>query len=248
MINAVLIDDEKIVLESLGMLLADHCPDVTVIGTADSFKEGIRLLQEKDPDLVFLDIEMPHGSGFDLLEKFPDRTFDVIFVTAHSHYAIKAFKFSAVDYILKPVDVQELNNAINQIKRYRMSGRNTFQRYKVLEENLKSQGPIRLAIPTSAGLDFIAVKDILRIQAEGRYSTIFMLDSRSMLVTKNLGEFFKLLRDSGFFRSHHSHLVNIEHVSKYLHRDGGVIVLRDGSKVPLARSRKDDFFKKMQAK
>ncbi len=248
MINAILIDDEKIVLESLSMLLADHCPDVTIIGTADSFKEGIRLLQEKDPDLVFLDIEMPHGSGFDLLEQFPDRTFDVIFVTAHSHYAIKAFKFSAVDYILKPVDVQELNHAVNQIKRYRMSGRHTFQRYKVLEENLKSPGPIRLAIPTSAGLEFIAVKDILRIQAEGRYSTIFMLDGHSMLVTKNLGEFYKLLCDGSFFRSHHSHLINIEHVSKYLHRDGGVIVLRDGSKVPLARSRKDAFFKKMQAK
>jgi len=241
MIRAVLIDDEKAILESLSTLLIEHCPSVAVVGTARSLKEGVRLLQETRADLVFLDIEMPRGSGFDLLDRFPDRTFDVIFVTAHSHYAIKAFKFSAVDYILKPVDIQDLIHAVDQIQRHRLSGPRAFHRYRVLEDNLRSRGPIRLAIPTSAGLDFVNIKEILRIEAEGRYSTIFMLDGRSLLVTKNLGEFAKLLGDSGFFRCHHSHLVNMEHVGKYLHRGGGVISLRDGSRVPLARSRKKEF-------
>lgn len=247
MIDAVLIDDERIVIDSLSMLLAEHCPEVAVSGTAASYEEGIRLVQEKKPDLVFLDIEMPHGSGFDLLEHFPDRTFDVIFVTAHSHYAIRAFKFSAVDYILKPVDIQELVHAVNQIKRYRRFGPAMSHRYKVLEDNLKSPAPTRLALPSSSGLDFVDIEDILRIQAEGRYSRIFLRRGDSMLVTKNLGQFGKLLGEESFFRSHHSHLVNIGHVRKYLHRDGGVIVLRNGSEVPLARARKKSFFQKMQS-
>jgi two-component system LytT family response regulator len=247
MINAVLIDDEKMVIDSLRMLLAEHCPDVDVSGMAASYEEGIRLVQEKKPDLVFLDIEMPYGSGFDLLEHFPDRTFDVIFVTAHSHYAIRAFKFSAVDYILKPVDIQELVHAVNQIKRLRRFGPAMSRRYKVLEENLKSPVPKRLALPSSSGLDFIDIEDILHIQAEGRYSRIFLCSGDSMLVTKNLGQFGKLLGEDRFFRSHHSHLVSTGHVSKYLHRDGGVIVLSDGSQVPLARARKKSFFKKMQS-
>ncbi len=247
MIDAVLIDDEKIVVDSLRMLLAEHCPEVAVSGTAESYKEGIRLVREQKPDLVFLDIEMPQGSGFDLLEHFPDRTFDVIFVTAHSHYAIKAFKFSAVDYILKPVDIQELVHAVNQIKRYRRFGPAMSQRYKVLEENMKSPEPTRLAIPSSSGLDFIDIEDILRIQAEGRYSRIYLRSGGSMLVTKNMGQFGKLLGDDSFFRSHHSHLVNTGHVRKYLHRDGGVIILRDGSRVPLARARKKSFLKKIQS-
>ena len=246
MIDAVLIDDEKMVIDSLRMLLAEHCPEVAVSGTAASFKDGIRLLEEKKPDLVFLDIEMPHGSGFDLLEHFPDRTFDVIFVTAHSHYAIKAFKFSAVDYILKPVDIQELVRAVDQIKRFRRFGPAMSQRYRVLEDNLKTPVPTRLAIPSSSGLDFVDVDDILRIQAEGRYSRIFLRSGGSMLVTKNLGQFDKLLGDGRFFRSHHSHLVNTGHVRKYLHREGGVILLRDGSRVPLARARKKSFFERMR--
>jgi len=247
MIRAGLIDDEKAILESLSTLLSEHCPAVAVVGTARSLKEGVRLLQQTKPDLVFLDIEMPRGSGFDLLDRFPDRTFDVIFVTAHSHYAIKAFKFSAVDYILKPVDIQELIHAVGQIQRHRLSGPRAFHRYRVLEDNLGSRGPTRLAIPTSAGLDFVNIKDILRIEAEGRYSTIFMLDGRCLLVTKNLGAFSTLLSGSGFFRAHHSHLVNIDQIGKYLHRDGGMIALRDGSRVPLARSRKKDFLETVRA-
>jgi two-component system LytT family response regulator len=248
MIKAVLIDDEKIIIESLGMLLSEHCPDVEVIATADSYREGIRILDEYQPDLIFLDIEMPHGSGFELLERFPDRNFDVIFVTAHSHYAIKAFKFSAVDYILKPVDIQELIQAVGRIKRYRNLERNTTQRYRILQENLKAPGPTRLAVPTSKGMDFIHIDDILRIQADGRYSTIFTRDNRNILVARNLGQYSKLLSDGNFFRSHHSHLINIDHIKKYLHRDGGTIILRDGSRVPLARSRKADFLRIMQAR
>jgi len=241
MIRAVLIDDEKAILESLSTLLTEHCPGVAVVGTARSLKEGVQLLQKTKAELVFLDIEMPRGSGFDLLDRFPDRAFEVIFVTAHSHYAIKAFKFSAIDYILKPVDIQDLIQAVDRIQRHRLSGPGAFQRYRVLQDNLRSQKPTRLAIPTSAGLDFVNIKKIFRIEAEGRYSKIFLLDGRSLLVTKNLGEFAKLLGDSGFFRSHHSHLINMEHVGTYLHRDGGLIVLRDGSRVPLARSRKKEF-------
>ena len=146
-----------------------------------------------------------------------------------------------------PVDIQELVHAVNQIKRYRRFGPAMSQRYKVLEENLKSPAPTRLAIPSSSGLDFIDIEDILRIQAEGRYSRIYLRSGGRLLVTKNLGQFGKLLGDDNFFRSHHSHLVNTGHVRKYLHRDGGVIVLRDGSRVPLARARKKSFLKKIQS-
>jgi two-component system LytT family response regulator len=248
MIQALIIDDEKNIIDSLNMLLNEHCPDVEVIGQADSIQKGIRLLREKEPDLVFLDIKMPLGSGFDILEFFPERNFDVIFVTAHSQYAVKAFKFSAVDYILKPVDIQELKQAVNRVKGMREAGLSATNRYRVLEENLKSERPTRLAIPTSEGLDFIPIRDILHIKAEGRYSMVFMSGGSSMLVTRNLGEFDRLLNDCGFFRSHHSHLVNVDHVKRLLHREGGQVILSDGSKIPLARTRKKAFLERLKGR
>ena len=245
-IKTVIIDDEIDAVEFISSIVGEYCSSLEVVGKAHNVLQGLQVINEKKPDLVFLDVEMPNGSGFDLLAQFPEKDFDVIFITAFNHYAIKAIKFSAVDYILKPININEFIEAVTRVVKKRTEKPNLGNdNFKVLMENLRSAFPSRLAIPTSDGMEYLNPKDIIRIEADRSYSWFFLAGNRKILVSKHLKEFQELLNDRYFFRSHNSHLINMKFVKKFIRREGGYIEMADGSTVPISRSKKDIFLDHM---
>lgn len=245
MLKTIVIDDEQKSLKTLVMMLKEYCPQVDVVAEARSALEGIREINLHKPDLVFLDIEMPNGSGFEMLESLPERSFEVIFVTAYNHYALKAIKVNASDYIVKPVDVQELVQCVNKVLRRReMTVQNTPDIEKLLK-SIRGSRPVRLAVPTTEGTEFINVRDIIRIEAERSYCIIYMTGKRKIILSRSLGDIEASLDKDMFFRAHKSHLVNLEHIKKHVRFDGGYIIMDDDSKVELSRRKKDEFLQAM---
>jgi two-component system LytT family response regulator len=243
----VVIDDEQDAVDFISSIISEYCPGLEVKGKANNVKSGIEVIKDIKPDIVFLDVEMPNGTGFDLLTNFPEKTFDVIFITAFNHYAIKAIKFSAVDYILKPININEfiesVDKVINKRKNNPLEGRENIE---ALLENIRSSHPTRLVIPTSDGKEYLNPQDIIRIEADRSYSWFYLTGKRKILVSKHLKEFQDLLSDRNFFRPHNSHLINLDFVKKYVRLDGGYIEMADGSQVPVARNRKDLFMAHME--
>ena len=244
-LSTLIVDDEPDAVNFISSIIREYCPRLEIIGTASSAREGVKIILERQPELVFLDVEMPHGSGFDLLAQFPEKTFDVVFITAFNHYALKAIKFSAVDYILKPININEFIEAVDKVLHKRLSGSNRNTNYFELLENLKSETPSKLAIPTSDGMEYLKTSDIIRIEADRSYSWFFLKDKRKVLVSKNLNNYQELLSDQHFFRPHNSHLINLDHVRKYIRHEGGIIEMDDGSQVPISRVRRDIFLAQM---
>jgi two-component system LytT family response regulator len=242
----VVIDDEPDAVNFISTIIKEYCPGLEVVGKANSVKEGIILINDVKPDLVFLDVEMPNGTGFDLLANFPEKNFDVVFITAFNHYAIRAIKFSAVDYILKPVNISEFIESVNKII-HRRKTKQSFgnENFEALLENLRTSYPSRLVIPTSDGREYLNPKDIIRIEADRSYSWFFINDKRKILVSRHLKEYQDLLNDRNFFRPHNSHLINLDFVKKFVRVDGGYIEMTDGAQVPISRSRKDLFLNHM---
>ena len=244
-IRAVIIDDEEGARESLANILSKYCEDVEVEGKAGSAASGYALIKEKQPDLVFLDIEMPRGNAFDLLSKFEEIDFDLIFITAYDQYAIKAIKFSALDYLLKPIDIDELKEAV---QKYREKSKfpSSAERLKVLMQNLKSDaGNKKVAIPDSDGLVFIRLDEIIRCESDGNYTNIILEDNKKILACKTLGEYEELFSDENFFRVHRSHLVHLDKIDKYIKGEGGYVVMADGSQVEVSRRKKPEFLKQL---
>jgi two-component system LytT family response regulator len=245
-LKTVIIDDETDAVDFISSIAGEYCSSLEVVGRAHNVIQGIQVINDKKPDLVFLDVEMPNGSGFDLLEQFPEKEFDVIFITAFNHYAIKAIKFSAVDYILKPININEFIDAVTRVIKKRSEKPNQGKdNFKVLMENLRAGSPSRLAIPTSDGMEYLNPKDIIRIEADRSYSWFFMAGDRKILVSKHLKEFQELLSDRYFFRSHNSHLINMKFVKKFIRKEGGYIEMSDGSMVPVSRNKRDIFLDHM---
>jgi two-component system LytT family response regulator len=244
-LRTIIVDDEPDAVNFIRSIVEEYCPKLEVIGKAQSAKEGTKLIIEKNPDLVFLDVEMPQGSGFDLLAHFPEKTFDVIFITAFNHYAIKAIKFSAVDYILKPININEFIAAVDKVLDKRNNSDNRNASFTTLLENVRSTLPSKLAIPTSDGMEYLNTKEIIRVEADRSYSWFYLVDRRKILVSRNLKEYQELLTDRNFFRTHNSHLINLEHVKKYIRHEGGAIELDDGSQVPISRGKRDLFLMQM---
>ncbi len=241
-LRTVIVDDEQNAVDFIFSIVKEYCPDLEVVGKAYDVSEGVVKIQETKPDLVFLDVEMPNGSGFDLLEEFPDKKFDVIFITAFNHYAIKAIKFSAVDYILKPINISEFTEAVSKVIQKRSdSSYNSSEGFRILMENLKSGTPSRLAIPTADGMEYLNPKEIIRIEADRSYSWIYLVGNRKILVSKHLKEFQDLLSDRYFFRSHNSFLINLKYVKKFVRKEGGYIEMQDGEQIPISRNRKELF-------
>jgi two-component system, LytTR family, response regulator len=243
-LTTVIIDDEPDAVDFISTIVREYCTELEIKGTAHNVKDGVQIIKDIIPDLLFLDVEMPNGTGFDLLTYFPEKNFDVIFITAFNHYAIRAIKFSAVDYILKPINIEEFIESVNRVihKHKTVSGNENLE---VLLENIRTSNPTRLVIPTSDGREYLNPKDIIRIEADRSYSWFFISDKRKILVSKHLKEFQDLLNDRNFFRPHNSHLINLDYVRKFVRNDGGYIIMSDGSQIPISRTRKDLFLDHM---
>lgn len=241
-LKTIIIDDEPNAVDFIISIISEYCPELEVVGKAYDVPEGIKIISEKKPDLVFLDVEMPNGTGFDLLSYFPEKDYDVVFITAFNHYAIKAIKFSAVDYILKPVNIREFIESVKKvIEKRSVSASRDNENIKILLENLKTTTPSRLAIPTADGMEYLNPKEIIRIEADRSYSWFFLTGNRKILVSKHLKEFQDMLGERYFFRPHNSFLINLKFVRKYVRKEGGYIEMQDGTQIPVSRNRKDLF-------
>ena len=240
LLRLALIDDEQQSRNTLRVLLQDYCPNVEIIGEADSVLSGFRLLQKIKPDAVFLDIQMGDGTGFDLLKKFPNPSFQVIFTTAFDEFAIKAFRFNAIDYLLKPIDIDELLRAVRKIKPSEEEP-GTDERLSNLLETNKTGRFEKIALPSSEGVHFLELKDIVRLESDANYTTFHLESGEKVTVAKTLKNFEQLLPEEEFFRPHQSHIVNLAHIKKIIREDGGYLLMDGNSKIPISRSKKEDF-------
>jgi len=241
--RVVIIDDEIDAIQTLEFLLKNYCPDVQIVGKATCFFEAKELIINEEPDLIFLDIVMPGGTGFELLGFFPKRNFDVIFVTAHNEFAINAFKFSAVDYLLKPVDQDDLIASIQRVKN--RQGKHQAIDMEVLMDNALSKKPKKIAVNNIDGINYIDVDEIICIQAEGSYSIIYQTENRKITISRNLKEYENLFVSYDFFRSHNSYIINLQYVERFSNKDGGIVEMKNGMKIPISRRKKDLFLKIM---
>ncbi len=246
MIKAIIVDDELGARESLSKIIEKNCKDVQIVAKADSMLNAYEAINNYNPDLVFLDIEMPNGNGFDLLEKFKEINFDIIFTTAYDHYAIKAIKFSAVDYILKPIDVEELIQAIQRFENKAGQKNMLDKKFKTLLSNLKPENKLKkVGIPDGDGLIFINLSDIIRCDSDGNYTFFVLTTGKKIIASRTLGEYEQMFADDNFFRIHRSHLINLDHVKKYIKGEGGYVVMTDNSQVEVSRRNKNDFLEKL---
>ncbi|WP_203255849.1 LytR/AlgR family response regulator transcription factor [Hyunsoonleella ulvae] len=246
MIQSIIIDDQFDGREALRLQLEKYCPEVNVLGTCENIQEGMKAIQLHRPDLVFLDIQMPNGSGFDLLVQIKEIDFEIIFVTAYSQYAIQAIKFSALDYLLKPIESTELIQAISKVKE-RKDHKNLIYKYDAMLKNMRSApGKIeRLAISDMEGILMLDTAKIIYCAAEGSYSRIYLTGNKTHLFSKKLKEFEIMLGESGFCRVHHASLINIKHVNQYVKGEGGYVILTEGHHVNISRRRREAFLSQL---
>lgn len=241
-LKAVLVDDEPNSIESLSILLNEFCKEILIVGKANSTQEAQILINRTDPDLVFLDIEMPTGSGFDLLTQFPNPSFKVIFVTAYDRYAINAIKFSALDYLLKPVAVDDLKEsvarAVSEIK-----DRGVFDNLKNLVQTLQNprSRKNKITIPTQQGIELVEVESIIRCESARGFTILHLPKLKTIVSSRDLKNFQELLEEYDFYRVHDSHLVSYYHIERVLNKDGGVVLTSDNFEIPIARRRKNEF-------
>lgn len=243
MIRAIVIDDEQESRNTVINILNNFCKNIQVIAQAENVMEGKMVVEKEKPDVIFLDIQMPDGTGFDLLEKLSDNNFQVIFVTAYDQYALKAIKFSALDYILKPVNPQHLMDAVDKLKTPQTDFGLISKQISTLLRN--KNGFERITLPTFEGLRFIILRDIIRCEADNNYTNFYLNSGEKVLVTKTLKEYDECLSGEDFIRVHQSHLVNSKYIDRYIKGDGGTIIMTDGSHVEVSRRRKEDFLKGM---
>jgi two-component system, LytTR family, response regulator len=237
--KCIIIDDESHCVKTLTSLLESNFPDVEILASCTESIKAYDLICLLKPDFIFLDIEMPFLNGFDLLSKFEHLDFDVIFTTAYDSYAIKAIKFSALDYLLKPISKEELAFSIEKIKSKESSV--TKVQLQLAKEVHNKQLPDTIALPTNEGLTFASVNDILYCTADGSYTRLYMMDKSEIFLSKTLRDVEELLTGYNFFRIHHSTLVNLKQVRKYLRGEGGEVVMSNGKSLMVARTRKADF-------
>ncbi len=244
MIRAIIIDDEEHCISRLTSLLLDHCSDnIHLMESFRSVEDGIAAIKKLQPDLVFLDVHINEKTGFDLLGQLPSINFDLIFTTAFEKYAIQAFKFSAIDYLLKPIDADDLKQAVQKLDE-KNSKKSSPEKLQVLLNNLQGKSK-RICVPVMNGLVFLQVSDIIRCESDVNYTTFFLKDKEKLMVAKTLKEFEELLSEYNFFRVHNSHLINLAYVKNYVKGKGGYVVMDDHSEIEVSTRRKDAFLKKL---
>jgi two-component system LytT family response regulator len=247
MLRSIIIDDEPNSRETLELMLKKHGAEIILLDSCSNPLEGIESIAGNNPDLVFLDIEMPGMSGFEMLQRVSPVNFDVVFTTAYDQYAINAIRFSALDYLLKPVDADDLAAVIRRCKEKKEAG-NLSMQLQVLFNKLDSRNSVTptIALPAIDGLLFIKTADIIRCEASSSYTRFFLQNKETILVSRTLKEFEEML-PSNFFRVHDSHIINIDYLKKYIRGDGGQALLADGSCIDVSRRRKNDFLQKISA-
>jgi two-component system LytT family response regulator len=244
-LKAILIDDEKGSLESLSFELNAYCPEIAIVAKSQDPQEGLRLIRQFHPDVLFLDIEMPGMNGFELLQRISDEPINVIFVTAYDQFAIRAFDFNAIDYVLKPVRKNKLIGAVQKVLERRQPQLNKSS-LDALLQNIRVQthtGLENIALPTQEGFTMVHVNDILYLQAESNYAWVHLVGNKKYLVTKTLKDLEEMLRFPQYFRSHKSFLVNLNHVDHYVRGQGGYLVMKDKFQVPVARLQRMELMK-----
>ncbi|RZL37983.1 MAG: response regulator transcription factor [Pedobacter sp.] len=238
--KAILIDDEISNLENLRTLLEKHCPQVSILATAQNVNDAVSVIEKHAPDLVFLDIQMGEQTGFDVLSQLPNRNFEVIFVTAYDQYGIQAVKFAALDYLLKPIDIDELVNAVNKADQ-KLTTRTQNSQIEFLLQQLKKPetSASKIALQMQSETRYVALSEIIRCEADNTYTFFFLTNDEKILVSKSLKEYADLLQPNGFLRTHQSHLVNPAFVKSWLKEDGGILLLTSGEKIPVSKPNKE---------
>jgi len=244
MLNAIIIDDERNSRNALRQKLLNHCTNVLIIAECENGEEGIENIEKKKPDIVFLDVEMPRMNGFTMLQQLKNKNFEVIFVTAYDHYAIKAIRYSALDYLVKPVEIDDLKNAITRVVE-KMNIAKPNARLELLLENIVSEKTkfTRIAIPTVQGLQFIKIDHIISLEASANYTKFHLCNNIKYTVSKTLKEFEDMLPSDIFIRIHNSHIINKNYVEKYIRGDGGQVVFSDGSVLDISKRKRAEFLK-----
>lgn len=240
--KAVIIDDEKRTRELIAKLIESFDIGIETFPLGENVASGIKAIESVHPDIVFLDIQMPDGTGFDLLKMIPEKNFEVIFITAHEEFAIKAIKFSALDYILKPIDPEELKKAIEKAIESIDNKREESQ-FEALQLNIQPHQKRRLVLKTQESVHVIDLDKIIRCEADRNYTSFYLVDQKKILVSKTLKDYETLLTGHNFLRIQQSHLINLDYVDRYDKANGGSVIMKDGSEVPLSPAKREIFFK-----
>ena len=244
MIKGIIIDDEIHCIQTLEEKLKIYCPSVLIMGSFTKPAAAALYLETNSPDVVFLDIEMPGLNGFALLERIKEINFKIVFTTAYDQFALKAIKFSAFDYLLKPIDKDDLIAVSEKLLQQNKKSQSDEQ-LKVLLQQLQHTGidQVKISVPTLNGIDFPYVKDIIRVESSSNYSTLFFTDGKKLMVSKTLKDFEEMLGAFHFFRVHNSHLINTRKIKKFNRNEGGFVILENGDRIEISRRRKEDFIK-----
>ncbi len=246
--NAILIDDERANVENLQMLLQKHCPQVNILATANKVPDAIKMIEDCSPELVFLDIQMGEQTGFDVLRAISKRSFEVIFITAYDQYGIQAVKFAALDYLLKPIDIEELvaavEKAVQKLDTQKQTSRLDFLLQQLM---LPETSTSKIALPMQSETRYVSLADIVRCEADNTYTFFFLSDGERIMVSKPLKEYADLLKPSGFIRTHQSHLVNPVFVKSWLKEDGGLLLLASGEKIPISKPNREAVRQALQS-
>jgi two-component system LytT family response regulator len=246
MIKAIIVDDEPYCCDALEILLQRYCPQVQVAEVCHSGETALAAIKEEKPQLVFLDIEMPQMNGFEMLEKLPENNFELVFTTSYDQYAIKAIRFSALDYLLKQIDRQELQHAVHKLGQ--RLNHQLPQQLEILLQKIHqpSLSVKRIALPTMEGLQLVSLDSIISCESSSNYTIFFLKDKQKLTVSRTLKEVEELLEEYSFLRVHHSYVVNLNEIRKYVKGEGGYLVMSDDTTVDVSRSRKDQLLEKLQ--
>jgi two-component system LytT family response regulator len=240
MLKIIIVEDEKSTRELLSNMISQSFSDVEIVGEVESVADGIKTINEKNPDVILLDIDLTDGSGFEILESTKHKNYMVVFITAHNEFAVKAFRISAIDYLLKPIDINDLTEALDKCKKQKEIGELN-SKLDVLFSNLKTEvnQDKKIVLKSSDSIHVIPIHEIIRCQSDSSYTTFYLKNGKKLIISKTLKEFDDLLTEFGFFRPHQSHLINTNYIDSYEKPNGGMLVMSDNSHVPVATRKRE---------